>query len=315
MTSSLELLWKEIAPSGGVSAFRRVDERHPLDLYVGVAPGGARELLLLTDTEPPVVAVTPKGFDIKTGRRSDGRWALTVSLRMPELSKLFSHLCEDLVEASRTGCQRADAGRFVMERIARWSRLLARSPKTGLDERTYRGLLAELVVLHRLLIPAVGANVAIPAWVGPLDADQDFRLADRLVEVKSTVIGSLMITVSSAEQLDVHDFPMYLAAVPIGDGERGADETLAELIGLIRENIQNDSSALTTFDDRLGMTGYDPEDEYASRTFSIGTIHHFRVTDAFPAVGRSRLPAAIRTIRYELDLGMCRAFEVQGLFG
>jgi hypothetical protein len=315
MTLSLERLWKEIVPDAGAPAFRRVDDKHPLDLYVGVAPGGARELLLLTDNEPPPAPLTPRGFDIETGRRSDGRWALTVCLRMPELSRLFSHLCEDLVEASRSGCQPADAGKFVMERIARWARLLARSPKSGLDEQTYRGLLAELIVLHRLLIPAVGTNVAIPGWVGPLDADQDFRLPDRLIEVKSTVIGSLMVTISSAEQLDVHDFPLYLLTVPIGDGARGTDGTLEQLIEAIRESARPDTASLDIFDDRLGMTGYDPKDDYAIRAFSIGTIHSFRVKSEFPRLGRSTLPAAIRTIQYQLDLGACRAFEVHDIFG
>jgi hypothetical protein len=206
--TSLEQHWKELKPDAHSPAFKRVDDRHVLDLYVGVEPTGARVLLLLTDTEPPPVPAAPRGFDIEKGQRSDGRWALTVCLRMPDLSRLFSHLCEDLVEASRIGCLPADGGRFVMDRIARWSRLLARGPQDGLNEQSYRGLVAELLVLQRVVIPRVGVNVGILSWIGPLDADQDFRLADRLIEVKSTAVGSLTVTISSAEQLDVHGFPL-----------------------------------------------------------------------------------------------------------
>jgi hypothetical protein len=315
MTLSLEKIWREMAPSADASAFRRVDETHPLDLYIGVDPLGARVLLLLTDSEPPAIPATPRGFDIEKGRRTDGRWALTVSLRIPELSKLFSHLCEDLVESLRTGCRPEEAGRFVMERIARWARLLARSSKNGLDELSYRGLLAELIVLQRILVPAVGAGAAISSWFGPLEADQDFRLPSRLLEVKSTVTGSLTVTISSAEQLDVHDFPLCLVTVPIGDGVQGIDMTLGDLIGAIRELAQSDPAGLNLFDERLGMTGYDPKDIYALRPFTTGPIRYFRVTPAFPRLVRSLLPTAIFSVHYQLDLGLCRDFEVRDAFG
>jgi hypothetical protein len=315
MTSLLDKIWSDVAPSADVSTFRRVDETHPLDLYVGIDPLGARVLLLLTDVEPPAIPATPRGFDIEKGRRTDGRWALTVSLRIPELSKLFSHLCEDLVESLRTGCRPEQAGKFVMERIARWARLLARSPKNGLDELSYRGLLAELVVLQRILVPAVGIGTAISSWFGPLDADQDFRLPSRLVEVKSTVIGSLTVTISSAEQLDVHDFPLCLVTVPIGDGLQGIDMTLGDLIGAIRELARPNLASLNLFDERLGMTGYDPKDTYSLRPFTTGRIHYFRVASEFPRLVRSLLPTAFVSVQYQLDLGLCRDFEVHDAFG
>jgi hypothetical protein len=240
---------------------------------------------------------------------------LTVSLRIPELSRLFTHLCDDLVESLRTGCRREEAGRFVIERIARWARLLARGPKTGLDEQTYRGLLAELIVMQQLLIPAVGVGVAIPGWFGPLDADQDYRLPDRLVEVKSTVMGSLMVTVSSAEQLDVHDFPLFIATVPIGNGVQGSDMTLQELIGSIRDLARDDPASLTLFDERLGMTGYIPNDIYATRPFITGQLRCFHVAQGFPRLIRSLLPIAVFSIKYQLDLALCSEFEVHDPFG
>jgi hypothetical protein len=313
MTSSLEEIWQEIAPDPGASIFRRVDEKHPLDLYAGVDPVGARVLLLLTNVEPPDAPITPRGFEIEKGRRTDGRWALTVSLRMPELSTLFSHLCEDLVESLRTGCTPEESGRFVMERIGRWARLLARTPKRGLDELSYRGLLAELVVLQRLLIPTVGVSVAVRSWFGPLDADQDFRLSDRLIEVKSTVLGSLVVTVSSAEQLDVHGFPLSLVAVPIGDGVPRIDGTLESLIEHIRDDAREDPISLNIFEERIGMTGYDPKDNYSVRPFATGPIRYFEVTHKFPRLVRSLLLPAIVAVQYQLNLGACHDFEVDAL--
>ncbi len=314
MIRPLDDLWGEIARDPGASTFRRVDDTHPFDLYVGVDPGGAKVLLLLTAAEPPPVTVAPRGLQIEKGRRADGRWALTVSLRMPELETLFSRLCEDLVAASRTGCPPSGAGRFVIDRIARWARLLARGHKSGLGEQEYRGLLAELVVLQRLLIPAVGPIAAIAGWTGPLEANQDFRLSDRLLEVKSTVIGSLVVTISSAEQLDVHDFPLFLVAVPVGDGAGGADGTLNDFIQTIRDAASADSATLSTFEELLAMSGYDPADERAEREVSIGLIRKFKVAPEFPRIVRSQLPAAIRAVGYQLDLGLCGANEVERIF-
>lgn len=315
MTQSLEELWQEISRAGPGSAFRRVDERHPLDLYLGVDRQGSRVLLLVTDVEPPSRSIQAKGFEVDCGKRADGRWALSVCLRMPEQSKLFAHLCEDLVDASRSGVSLTGAAHFVLDRIARWERMLARANRGGLDEQEFRGLVAELAVLNTLLIPAFGGSAAVTSWIGPLGADQDFRLLDRLIEVKSTAAGSMMVTISSAEQLDVHDFPLYLVAVSIaaGDGLPGAGGTLRDLVAHIRASIVSDSTATEIFQDRLSITGYDDTSEVATRKINIGPSHFYRVSSAFPSIRRSSMHAALRSVRYELDLSLCKEFEVHSI--
>jgi hypothetical protein len=181
---------------------------------------------------------------------------------------------------------------------------------------SFRGLVAELAVLHRLLIPVVGADLAITSWVGPLDAEQDFRLDTGLVEVKSTGIGSLTVTISSAEQLDVHDFPLTLVAVPVGsrEGARGPDLRLRDLVAAILERAAPNAHTVELFEDRLALTGYNQDDEFSNRPITIGPMRCFRVAPDFPSILRSSLDAAIRNVRYELDLGRCQNFEIPGVF-
>jgi len=311
----LEQLWEAIAARPERPVFRRVDETHPLDLYVGLSASSEQELLLLTDIEPPVPSGHPRGLRIEHGRRTDGRWALTVRLVYAELGRLFAHLCEDLVAACRSGCRPADAGRFVIDRIERWERLLSRGRRNGLDETTYRGLVAELEVLRRWVLPHAGPDAGIASWVGPLQADQDFRLADRLIEVKSLAVGALSVTISSAGQLEAHGAPLFLAAVPITTGAGATDTTLLDIVESVRQGLHGHTGSLTTFEERLAMTDYADNDPLASRTVGIGVLHAWHVRDDFPRIVRSSMPAAIRSVKYQLDLAACSHFRISDIFG
>src|SRR5262245_45116493 len=93
--ASLESLWSSLEKQSG-PAFTRVDDVHPLDIYVG-RDAGERVLLLLTKDEPPTLGHF-RALRVTKQLRQDGRWALTVKLVQPELGKLFSHLCQDLVD-------------------------------------------------------------------------------------------------------------------------------------------------------------------------------------------------------------------------
>src|SRR6266480_3727548 len=118
--SQLEEIWKDLSAKGQVPVHRRVDETHPLDFYAGIEADGTRSLLLVGDSEPRVAERRFRAFELTTHRRTDGRWALTVHLRKNELARLFSHLCQDLVDSAREGCTRAESVAYVTNRILRW---------------------------------------------------------------------------------------------------------------------------------------------------------------------------------------------------
>lgn len=316
MKTSLDELWRELAKKGERPVHQLVDDEHHLDFYAGLDPDGARLLVLLTRSEPPSLAKRFQAFEVTSHLRHDGRWALNVRLSKPEFTRIFAHLCEDLVEASRTGCAKSEAPRFVLERISRWERLLTRDRGGLLDEASLRGLLGELIFIEHCAIPAKGVEAAVQAWHGPLEADQDFHFADRLVEVKSTGGGSLRVTISSAEQLDVHDSVFYLSVVSIESTPDASAATfsLSGLVSRIKSLIREKGNVLSLFEERLALAGYANQKEYDERLFVLRDIHHFLVIDGFPRLRRSQMPAAIGTLRYELDLAHCTEFERKSCF-
>jgi putative PD-(D/E)XK family protein DUF4420 len=273
-------------------------------------------LVLLMDEELPSLGRRFQAFEVASYQRTDGRWGVSVRLQRAEFAGIFAHLCQDLVDASRDGCSRSEAPRFVVDRITRWERLLSRDRLGLLDEASLRGLIGELIFMERCAIPLRGIPETIGAWRGPLDADQDFHFGDRLVEVKTAGSGSLRVIISSAEQLEVHDSSLFLVVISlesVGDSI-GTSFTLPELVTRLRDAMVSREAALARFDEQLALAGYAPRVEYNTSRFVVRGTHHYVVEQGFPRIGRAGLPAAISSLRYELDLSRCGKFERESCF-
>ena len=316
MSRSLEDLWRELAAKGTGPHYLRVDDLHPLDLYAGMDADGAQLLFLLANSEPSVPAKHFQAFNVTSHHRQDGRWALNVRLLRRDFSRIFAQLCQDLVDASRTGCSPAQAPDFVLNRISHWERLLSRDRSGLLDESSLRGLVGELVFMEQCAIPARGTRAAVEAWHGPLDAAQDFHFTDCLVEVKAAGGGSSRVTISSAEQLDVYGSHLFLSVVSLESTTERTDESfsLPQLVSRLRGALAGNEEWLSVFEERLSLAGYSERDEYEARIFVLRGIRYYTVKDNFPRLKRSDLASAIVDIRYVLDVSRCHEFERRSCF-
>lgn len=312
--NSLDLIWRELEAAGEPLAHRRVDAVHPLDLYIGLDANTTRELMLVADAVPQEVTRRFKAFEVTSTLRTDGRYAMSVRLRRLEVGRLFSHLCEDLVESSRA-CAKQDAVRFVADRIARWEQLLSREREGLLDEDAVRGLVAELVFLRDFAIPEKGAAEAVHSWRGPLGAAHDFQFAASAVEIKS-VTASLVATISSAEQLDSSGEPLFLTVMRL----HGITETVpssfsvADLVQSLRQALSSDSTVSVEFEDKLSLLGYTDDGEYEVRRFVVKEIRHFQVEPTFPRLVPSMLVPGIVSVGYGVDLRQCEPFRRPTVF-
>lgn len=303
--------WDEIGVPGELPAFQRVDDCHPLDFYLGRDVTGEWILLLVTDRQPPA-SQHFRAIHVISRFRHDGRWALMFQLKRPELAKIFSHLCEDLVESSRTLQDPQKAVSFVMARFGRWQKLLERGRSGLLDLHELRGLLGELLFLEQIAIPEHGIEAAISGWVGPQGADQDFVFDVRRVEVKTARQGADTVRISSAEQLDLVGQPLSLAVVvldDVGDTAGGDSFDALELVRRLRRRIESVPAVLEKFEDNLLSAGFLEREEYSGYRFLFYRIRLFGVAGEFPRIVRSRLPVGIGTVAYELRLENCLPFE------
>jgi len=303
-----EARWETLEPSKG---FQRVDEDHPLDLYLGLDVSGERVLLLVTDDDADVPAPT-QSIEVFCRHRHDGRWALMFRLIRPELGRVFSHLCEDLVEFGRNLSKDSKPANAIIARLSRWQRLLERSHDGLLDESVIRGLIGELMYLEHFALPEYGPVPALEGWVGPLDAEQDFRYPDSIIEVKSIRPNSLKVKISSAEQLEDVGCKFQLVTVTLNSSRRGENDSfcLPDIISDMRKKFEDDPLASSLFEERLLSAGYLDHEGYQSYFFQAGGFRCFTVRDGFPRIVRSQLPTGIGSVVYELNLAVCQIFEV-----
>lgn len=248
-------------------------------------------------------------------RATSSEWALTLRLERPDLTGLFTHLVEDL--ASSTLRSPADPGHTIVNRLARWQRMLARGPSPLLDDLELRGLIAELSFLLDEALPRVGHEAAIAAWIGPFDAPKDFGFADRQVEVKATTRQVRAVCVSSLEQLTEAGVPLFLwtRIVDLDLGHLDGTSSAASWVGRARANFATHEPAAQRLEEALRAVGWEDRDEYLHRVVRLGPSACFRVHGQFPRIQRPQVSLAVLDATYRIDAGAMEPFSVSGWSG
>jgi hypothetical protein len=293
--------------TGEEGVFTRIDETHPVGIFLGLE-GGQRAVLVVCSQRPPE-APSLNSIRVEVRPRQNGEWALVLRLTRSDLKTLFVRLVEDLAGATRQ--RLGDPGGVVMARLARWQRLLSRGVPEVLEDHELRGLAAELDFLLGEAIGAVGPRAALAAWVGPYDAPKDFVFENVEVEVKAVHRQQRVICISSLEQLSNAGLPIYLwsRVVDLGVAVEGAPNSFAAFVGRVREAVAHDSVAAEALEDRLLTIGYQDRSEYLGRAVVFGSAVCFRVSGAFPRLQRSTVPAAVVACNYEIDTADLEPFR------
>jgi len=217
-----------------------------------------------------------------------------------------------LVESSRNIQDPASAASIVLARFVRWQKLLERGQTGLLDEAVMRGLIGELLFLEKQVVPSRGLREAVNGWVGPTGAERDFRFPEHEYEVKTVRTGANRVLISSAEQLDLPSKPLDLLIVLLDDAEPETHPeafTPLDIVGRLREAMESDPAALEAFESRLMDAGFVLREEYGERAYIFRQFRMFRVSEGFPAIRRSQLPAGIGKVVWELEIPAILSFE------
>jgi hypothetical protein len=298
----IEELWTSLRREA-VESQRRVDATHPLDLYADFEPPDRPGLILLCD-ERPNDAPALQAIGMERRRRPDGRWSMRIFLEEPRLLPVFAELCRDIVEYSRKNAQSALASGLVLSRIERWRNLMQPEP-VGLSRAQIRGLIGELLVLDRELLPVLLPDEAVSAWTGPLGASQDFRLPDgRKLEVKALDRHADSVHINGLDQLDSGADPLQLVAVRLentGINAEGAI-TASRLIAQLRAKLNQAPAALQTFEVLLRFAGWADATDADSVVVRLERIDRYDVEESFPRLTAATVPAGITAATYEIRL-------------
>ena len=308
MMTRIEETWSSLRREA-VGAQRRVDATHPLDLYADFEQPDRPGLVLFCALRPSD-SPSLRAIGIERRQRQDGRWSMRIFLLEPRLLPVFAELCRDIVEFTRNGVAEARASGIVLSRIERWRNLL-QSQSAGLSRSELRGLIGELLVLETQLIPTLGPDRAVSAWIGPLGASQDFRLPDGLkIEVKSLDSNANSVRINGLAQLDGGGDSLELRAVRLEETGLNADGALtaSRLVARLRGGLIDAPAALQNFETLLRFVGWDDANETDAVVVRLNRIDHHKIDADFPRLTGATVPAGITNAEYTIVLpGLRRA--------
>ena len=152
-------------------------------------------------------------------------------------------------------------------------------------------------------------RISAAGWIGPIGADRDFEFSDTWYETKAVSLSKDSVTISSADQLDAGT-PGTLLILRIEKVSQNTPGciTLNTLIEEIQNDIQ-DYEARVIFESRIASSGYNHEDPQADEPYFLHRIEHYKVSDDFPCIKRSNLPAAVSNCTYTLSISGLRKWR------
>jgi hypothetical protein len=245
---------------------------------------------------------------------ASGRQNLALRLLDPTLRDLFERLCVDIVDSTAMCASEIEAVGIALARTWRWHHLLRGGAGGLLSSDEQIGLIGELLVLERYLLPATSAQAALGAWRGPLGEAKDFVLGATAIESKAYGASkATSVHVSSEFQLDDTNTPSLFLHLSVFDSAEKEDDgfTLTDIALRVRNRVRAEGRhAREVFDGLMAAAGFRYEDDYSHARWQGGERAIFRVHDNFPRLTPANTPAGITNVRYVLSVAVCGAFIV-----
>jgi len=302
-TRTIDDAWRALKTSSDHLLHIRIDETHPLDFYAEFEKPDRPGLVLICSSKPPATD-SLRAVAIEQGIRADGKWWLRLSLSAPELRAVFSALCKDIIAFTRSGTDAKAAPNAVLKRLSRWKELLDED-RGCLSVATLRGLLAELLILERSIVPASDGLEAVLAWTGPSGTAQDFTFTDgSRLEVKAVGRDAKSVTINRLDQLDDGGDHLDLSVVrflDVGLNALGA-ETVGRVVARLRSRLDDQPNALAEFENKLTLAGWFEDSKHERVIVRFLSNEVYAVNEKFPRLIRSNVPDGVEGAVYSIRL-------------
>ncbi len=296
---------KELFEEQPTESYKRYDDVHPLDIYLGTNDDGLKSLAVIMDADKePVDSSRTIAVDYYV--RGNNSTMLSFGLEDNTLSDLFYSFCDDIIENTR-GSDPKDGFSPIINRWNTWIKFFSRV-SLPLTESEIRGLIGEVYFLGEFMIPKYGVEKSLEAFIGIDKAHKDFEIKDTWYEVKTIHNGAHTTKISSIEQLD-SDKEGTLAVVTLDQGTLGLDDcvTLNGIVNDFRSYVGSKYSGI--FDEKMRKAGYIFDERYDEYTYIVISMDRYIVADEFPRIRKDTLPAGIVKADYELDLATVEDYK------
>ena len=243
---------------------------------------------------------------------------IVIRLTDPEQRDIFLRFCRDIVDATALAQTEEQAVERFLARTWRWHWLLQGGHDTRLGDDEQRGLIGELVVLERHVLPPLHALDAVRCWTGPLDAPHDFEVSRIHIEAKARGSATPRVVISSEHQLESGDAErLFLHVSEVTTATAGSEDslTVTDIATRIRVRLaRRDMAAVDVFEERLGAAGFDWTDDYADKSWLVGQEALYEVGEGFPRITPAMVPGGVGNVRYVISLPDCEGFRVVPVF-
>lgn len=301
--NEIEQIWKKASEND--TGFLLVDPTHPIEFHIGFENG--QKCIMAINTGKLDSLYSSKAINAKniiTGRN----YSLMLTLNYDVFDEIFTKLCWDLIEFTRTSTQPIVD---LVNRFSNWQELLQKIPDGLLSTTQQKGLIGELLYLEKL-IEDIGEDDAVSSWVGPEGADQDYLTNDYWAEIKATTASSDSILISSLQQLDREDdgyIVVYFLDKTSSSGlsSFSLSDVFRRLINKLN-SIKNRNSFIC----KLSKIGFYEKDleKYEDTRFLLSNIKTFFVSESFPKLTKNNVSAEIVEAKYRLSLSSIDSYKV-----
>lgn len=288
--------------------YRRIDDKHKLDWYIGYNENEKKSLILIIN-DKFIKFESTKIIDSKLEKRIDGKLMLSFSLIDENYIDIYIKFCEDIISFSREISK--DILENILIRWNMWKMTFKNINKFELNENEIKGLIGELIFLDKIMIPLYGIERSIKCWQGPLKYHKDFEIEENWYEIKTVSDNSLTVKINSVQQLDDKENKNgELAIIILKETNKENNDyiTISKIIDLIDKKII-DLDIKKEFWEKLNYAKYDFNKEYEKYIYEIHKIKEYKIdNNKFPRICSNNIKEGIVKVSYEIDIESIKKF-------
>lgn len=308
----------ERPPSADIINAKRVDGKHPWNFFWARSADRKCLLILQCNAASAPKGRLPKLKGIKVAlSEPDVDDSIMISLKLTDNQHrdIFHRLCLNIAQATSAAKSEIEAGEMFLARTWRWHHLLRGGSDSRLSAEEQKGLIGELFVLERYLIPLFGPADATGAWVGPTGSPKDFECGRIVIEAKARRGAARpYVSVSSEYQLDADGCDalfLFVVELDIAPENVATAFTLTDVARRVADRIAADApSVIGRFEDQLVAMGFLWDDDYSSFRWISGPHRFLEVGKNFPCITPAAFASGVERVRYDLSLVECEQFGV-----
>lgn len=216
--------------------------------------------------------------------------------------RMFSSLCEQIIDA--VVFEQRRPWNAVFSTLRDWQ-VAWKAAAPAMDKAVQVGLYGELLVLEKIMIPALGPQ-AVDHWSGPDQERHDFVGPGMHLEVKTTRRRRHEHEISRVDQLSVSaPRRLLLLSIMLEESAQGT-HSIADRIDAVVSQVSRDAAASDNFMAKLVRLGWSEDMRSTGellRFFERFDALALPVEGAFPRLPDDFvLPTGIVSLRYTVDL-------------